>query len=271
VVRIELATNPAPVTSDPTSTIDRRGLLGAALGCACTTAMAARACAQSGSFGEASPSLHRTLGRMMIMGYRGSDLASAGAKAVARWLEQGLVGGVIFSDENLPNPHAALRATQFFAEAAAPVTPFLCVDQEGGAIARLRGDRGFVPLPAARNVALTSPQQAALLYDRAAGELHRLGFNVNFGPDVDLALNAGNPIIVGLGRSFGSDPKIVVDYAKAFIDAHRRNHVLTALKHFPARVRPHRTAMRLCRISARPGGARNCSLSRSSRKAATRT
>jgi beta-N-acetylhexosaminidase len=40
-------------------------------------------------------------------------------------------------------------------------------------------------------------------------------------------------VIEELGRSFGASPEKVVEYAKVFIDAHRRNHVLTALKHFP--------------------------------------
>jgi beta-N-acetylhexosaminidase len=65
------------------------------------------------------------------------------------------------------------------------------------------------------------------------------------GPDVDLALNPGNFIIEGLGRSYGTNPTKVVEYAKAFIHAHHRNHIVTALKHFPgegsAAVDPHRS------------------------------
>ncbi len=62
---------------------------------------------------------------------------------------------------------------------------------------------------------------------------------------MDLALNPDNLVIEGLGRSFGANPGMVVEYAKAFIDAHRRNRILTALKHFPgqgsANVDTHRS------------------------------
>lgn len=46
-------------------------------------------------------------------------------------------------------------------------------------------------------------------------------------------MNSSNPVIEQLGRSYGADPDTVVEYAKAFITAHRRQHVLTAIKHFP--------------------------------------
>jgi beta-N-acetylhexosaminidase len=56
-------------------------------------------------------------------------------------------------------------------------------------------------------------------------------------------------VIGGLGRSFGTNPAMVIEYAKAFIDAHRRNNILTALKHFPGQgsafVDTHRSLARI--------------------------
>jgi beta-N-acetylhexosaminidase len=173
------------------------------------------------------------IGQMIVMGFWGTSTTSPGARAVLRWLRAGLIGGVIFFEDNLPSPQMARRFTSLFREAAVPSVPFLCVDQEGGAVSRLRADHGFEPLPSARSVARMSPQSAERLYERTAAELNRLGFNLNFGPVVDLALNDKNPVIEGLGRSYGKDPRIVVEYAKAFIGAHRRHGVLTAIKHFP--------------------------------------
>lgn len=60
-----------------------------------------------------------------------------------------------------------------------------------------------------------------------------LGFNLNLGPVVDLNINPDNPIIGRLGRSYADDPKRVESYARAFVDGHRANGVLTSLKHFP--------------------------------------
>jgi beta-N-acetylhexosaminidase len=218
------------MASSPFS-IDRRNLLLASLG-----ALGGGCCPWQASAEAASPglvSLDQMIGQMIVMGFKGAEPNAPGAQALAEWLRSGLVGGVIFSDGNLVSPQAAERLTRFFRAAAHPSVPFLCVDQEGGVVVRLRAERGFAPLPAAKAVATRSAHDAELLYERTAGELCRLGFNVNFGPVVDLAVNSDNPIIEALGRSYGADPETVVKYAKAFVNAHRRNHVLTALKHFP--------------------------------------
>jgi len=197
-------------------------------------------------------SLDRMIGEMIVVGFWGSDPTSSGARTISSWLHDGLVGGVIFFEDNLRSPKAAIDLMQAFREAAGGLKPFLCVDQEGGAVARLRAERGFEPLPAARSVATLSCRAAEALYNRTARELNRLGFNLNLGPVVDLALNPDNPAIEGLGRSFGARPEIVIEYAKVFIEAHRRNHILTALKHFPgegsANVDTHHSLARVTEI-----------------------
>ena len=181
----------------------------------------------------ASSSLDRMIGEMIVVGFTGDHPTSPGARAISSWLRDGLVGGVIFFEDNLRSPEGAMELIHAFREAAGESTPLLCLDQEGGAVARLRADRGFEPLPSARLMGTLPRPAVARYYDRTARELSRLGFNANLGPVVDLALNPGNPVIEGLGRSFGPDPEVVVEHAKTFIDAHRRNHVITALKHFP--------------------------------------
>ena len=180
-----------------------------------------------------SSQLDRMIGEMIVMGFWGADPTSPGARAISSWLQDGIVGGVIFFEDNLRSPEAATNLIRTFREAAGESIPLLCLDQEGGLVARLRPERGFEPLPAARSVGTLSRRAAEALYGRTARELRRLGFNMNLGPVVDLALNPENPVIERLGRSFGIDPEVVVDHAKAFIDAHRHHRVLTVLKHFP--------------------------------------
>jgi len=216
------------------SPIDRRGLLKVILGMLAARPRLAVAGNPPSTEGATDRSaLDEMIGQMIIMGFRGDSIKSPGARAIAGWLRAGLIGGVIFFEDNLPSPLEAKRFTNFFRDAAAPSLPFLSVDQEGGIVSRLRADHGFEPLPSPNAIARMSPQAAEQLYQRTAAELHQLGFNLNFGPVVDLALNGSNPVIEQLGRSYGPDPDTVVEYAKAFIAAHRRQHVLTAIKHFP--------------------------------------
>src|SRR2546423_1536390 len=84
--------------------------------------------------------------------------------------------------------------------------------------------------PSARRLPLDKARE----FDpRTADELAGLGFNVNFGPVVDLNLNPANPTIGRRGRSYGADPDVVITYAREFIAAHTRAGVLTVAKHFP--------------------------------------
>jgi len=50
---------------------------------------------------------------------------------------------------------------------------------------------------------------------------------------VDVGYNPVNPVIVGTGRSFGANPRLVAAHAAAYVEGSRRAGVLTALKHFP--------------------------------------
>jgi beta-N-acetylhexosaminidase len=72
-----------------------------------------------------------------------------------------------------------------------------------------------------------------------AEELAHAGFNLNFGPVVDLNLNPSNPVIGQRDRSFGADPKTVTTLARAFITAHRAADIVTVAKHFPGHGSSH--------------------------------
>src|SRR5260221_12332695 len=140
------------------NSIDRRLVLSAVFGLAAS--MVARPRSAFGrtetSTASDSTSLDQMIGEMIVMGFWGSDPTSPGARAISSWLRDGLVGGVIFFEDNLPSPHAATDFIEAFREAAGESTPFLCLDQEGGAVARLRPERGFERLPAAKLVGTLS-------------------------------------------------------------------------------------------------------------------
>jgi beta-N-acetylhexosaminidase len=77
------------------------------------------------------------------------------------------------------------------------------------------------------------PFNAFGVYFHMAEELASYGFNVNLGPVVDLgqkASGAGAGVAV---RTFGSEPKHVAAFGKAFRLAHRQKGIATVLKYFP--------------------------------------
>jgi beta-N-acetylhexosaminidase len=123
---------------------------------------------------------------------------------------------------------------------------FISVDQEGGGIDRLPASLGF-PVRTILPQALGAKEEEAKkkksrysatkeTYDytvRLAQEISDAHFNLNFAPVVDVNINPTNPIIGGLGRSFSSDPQVVVNQAKQFVQAFHEYGIVSALKHFP--------------------------------------
>jgi beta-N-acetylhexosaminidase len=180
-----------------------------------------------------SLSLEQKIGQMIIVTFDGGYLNTPGAQTILGLLQKGAIGGVLFSDSNLLSPSPANQLADAFWTEAHPLRPFLCVDQEGGAISRLKSDRGFEPLFSAKKMATLTPELAEAYYERAAQQLFRLGFNVNLAPVVDLDINESSPIIGKLGRSYSKDPDLVAKFAEVFIAAHHKHHILTAMKHFP--------------------------------------
>lgn len=179
--------------------------------------------------------LKKMIGQMLMMGFRGQKPEDSGVKAAQALLAAGDIGGLIFMGENLRDKAQVTELVSFM-RAAKPKAgvPFLGIDQEGGKVQRLQGRHGFTTIPTAETVAAeTSPGKVAEIYTTLASELHEAGFNMNFGPVVDLNLVPTNPIIGDKARSYGAEPDEVARFAKAFIMAHRKLNMLTALKHFP--------------------------------------
>lgn len=179
-------------------------------------------------------SLEEMAGQMILVGFQGNSVDDAKVKGLIGEIGKGQIGGVMYLKTNVTSLKAVAAMNAAFRHANPALPPFISLDQEGGRVQRLTGDVGFPEMPSAADVAKAdTPAAAKALYAKTATQLASLGFNVNFGPVVDLNINPNNPIIGKYGRSFGKDPKLVASFAAAFISAHHDAGVLTALKHFP--------------------------------------
>ena len=187
-----------------------------------------------GRANEPRPTLDEMIGQMLLVGFNGTSANGGAAKRIAGQIGRGQIGGVILFDRNIRSPRQVRALTAKFRKTGHPLIPIISVDQEGGKVQRLSRKNGFASYPTAHTIARKySPEKARSIYRKMADELARAGFNMNYGPVVDLNLNRRNPIIARLGRSYGADPDRVVAYARAFISAHRDANVLTSVKHFP--------------------------------------
>ena len=151
------------------------------------------------------------------------------ADALARYP----VGGIILFRDNILSPEQLREFTQGLGDSC-PVAPFLCVDEEGGIVARLANHPAF-DLPrysSAAAVGASETPRDALEMGRAIGAyLKEYGFHVDFAPVADVNTNPGNPVIGT--RAFSSDPETAAAMAAAFARGLRENGIIATFKHFP--------------------------------------
>jgi beta-N-acetylhexosaminidase len=193
-----------------------------------------RAAAENRQTNNTSVTLEEMIGQMLIVGFDGTRPQQKWPRKLGALLAKGHIGGVIFLKRNLSNARNARDLTRFFAQSATRHPAFIAVDQEGGSVQRLAGNVGLKRISSAQRVATKmDAEQAYDYYRNVARQLSEFGFNVNFGPVLDLNTNPQNPIIGRIGRSYSPDPDIVARYGAAFVRAHQAEGVITALKHFP--------------------------------------
>ena len=178
--------------------------------------------------------LEQMAGQMIVVGFSGNSASDKSVMVLRDEIAEGVLGGVMYLKPNVASLGAVKAMNAAFRDAMPDLPPLLTLDQEGGAVERLTEAVGFTEIPSAERIAAAnSPDGAGKIYGEMASEIAELGFTVNFGPVVDLNLNPDNQIIAKYGRAFGKSADVVIPYAKAFVEAHRRAGVLTALKHFP--------------------------------------
>ncbi|MGH7716331.1 MAG: beta-N-acetylhexosaminidase, partial [Vulcanimicrobiaceae bacterium] len=144
--------------------------------------------------------------------------------------ELGIRATILFP-RNFESCEQVRGLTAMLQRALSDETPALIgVDQEGGAVARLR--EGVVALPSMMALGATrDPDLARRAGRRLGADLRALGINLNFAPVLDLALEPRNTVIGT--RSFGEDPHVVSQLGCAFADGLRAGGVIAVGKHFP--------------------------------------
>ncbi len=177
-------------------------------------------------------SLREKIGQVLLVGFTGQR--AAGTSEVGRAISAGELGGVILFDRNIVSPGQLADLTGGLAALAPDAWPLLvAVDQEGGKVQRLGPAHGFPNIPSQEVVGTHRLSYGAAIYRDMAKTLAASGITLNLAPVVDINVNARNPAVGALDRSFSADPDVVTNLARASIEAHRKAGVSTTLKHFP--------------------------------------
>lgn len=182
--------------------------------------------------GQTMDSLAIKIGQMIMIGMPKAEVDSAVLHEVAT----GKVGAIILFEKNIPktNSYAGLKKMIWTYQKSAPIPLLVSIDQEGGKVNRLKEKYGFPRSITAAGSGKAKTLDSVRFYaGSTATTLAGLGFNVNFAPCVDLAVNPDNTVIVKVERSFSANEDTVTMMAREYVREHRKAGVITSLKHFP--------------------------------------
>lgn len=184
----------------------------------------------------AGMSLEQQAGQVLLPFYSGLD-----HQTLAADIERLHLAGSIIMGDNVPKTPdgqvdtAAMSAVTQRLQAAARAdgrgwAGMIAVDQEGGAVARLRAPLTEWPAPMSYGAAGSGP--LATEAGRAlASELSALGFNIDFAPTADVTMGPSDPTIGA--RSISGSAGTVAELGVAFSRGMLASGVLPAAKHFP--------------------------------------
>jgi len=174
--------------------------------------------------------LHAQAGQLIVAGFPDLTLSDGLRHA----LTAGRVSGAILFSGNLTTSPAHVADLNSSVYAAATEgdhpQPFVCVDQEGGRVQRLREPLTRVP-PMFDIGTVGDPELAVRTGQMIGDELAALGFNLDFAPVADIWTNPENQVIGD--RAFGSDAETVSRMAGALALGLTMSGVIPCAKHFP--------------------------------------
>ncbi len=120
-------------------------------------------------------------------------------------------------------------------ERACGIRPFIAVDQEGGPVARLRGelcpalpaneDQGLLYLESG---AVSATVEQAGVTARVLQDLH---FNMNLAPVADVLTVSGSEVMAS--RCYAPDPIVVSELSSAYVSSLQSAGLIATAKHFP--------------------------------------
>jgi beta-N-acetylhexosaminidase len=168
----------------------------------------------------------QSAGQRLMVGFDGTGM-SDDLKFMIRELH---VGGVILFSRNISAPEQVrglCASIQEYAQSFGEPALFIAIDQEGGAVARLK--KPFTEF--AGNPHMTGIEDAADFAGISARELTMSGINMNMAPVLDVAFDPEKSIMSD--RAFGDDPAWVAALGTAVIENLQQGGVLSVAKHFP--------------------------------------
>jgi beta-N-acetylhexosaminidase len=189
-------------------------------------------------------SLEQKVGQMFIFGFSGTKI-NKNLKTHLKTLQPGAV--IVFGRniKNLTQVSELNTELQKLALGYSNIPLFIAIDQEGGAVSRIKTSPG---LPSAYTIGNTNDPALSFQAGKVTGQiLSLLGFNMNLAPVLDVTDAQLQSFISS--RSFSESPHKVSSMGLAFAQGLEESRVFPVAKHFPGhgpisldthRTTPHR-------------------------------
>ena len=185
--------------------------------------------------------LRRYAAGMLMVGFKGDSVTEdCDAARYVRDLKVGAIvlfdidvtGSATLGSRNITSKERLARMTEQL-QAWADYPLLIATDQEGGKVARLKPQYGFLPTVTAEYLGTVDNEDTTRYYAaRLAREMRECGVNVNLAPVVDV-LNHDCAAVGHYLRCFSTDTAVITRHAGWFIDECHQQGVLCTLKHFP--------------------------------------
>lgn len=180
----------------------------------------------------------RELNSLFLVGVRDLDRL----ETLRSFLKDYPVGGFVFFNAPIDtdsyvwgDPNEACEKLYELGELAREHKAFLCVDQEGGRVQRLKEPFSKIPAQAIQGKAFESGFDSSSFfefYSVIARQLQLAGISLNFAPVLDLAYEDSNSTVIG-DRAYSSRIDTVSQLGRLYCEAFEAIGVGTTLKHYP--------------------------------------
>lgn len=170
--------------------------------------------------------LRRQIGQLLIGSFNGEQLPVE-LRSLAR--EFGL-GGVTLFTRNIADPGQVAELCFEVSRLTPEMPAWVCIDQEGGRVARLKAP--FTEWPPMASLGRSGHERLAGRFARAlAMELRAVGITLDFAPVLDVCTNPKNPVIGD--RALSENAADVARIGATIVRAMQAEHVAACGKHFP--------------------------------------
>ena len=172
--------------------------------------------------------LGEKIGQLIIIGLNGYTIDDHTKEMIEKYN----IGGFILFKYNISDENQTLELLNNLKKVNSnnSIPLFLSIDEEGGRVSRL--PKSFSKLPSAGKIGDINDKDISLEYGKIIGKrIKSLGFNMNFGPVLDVNSNPKNPVIGD--RAFGSTAEIVVDNGVQVMEGISSENIISVIKHFP--------------------------------------